>query len=67
MSREQHPEPPSHAVDDAQLLAYMERQLRSGRVKPVVLVPLTQKTFSAASHEQILRCFNQLDASLFKR
>lgn len=67
MSSEQHPEPPHSTVSDAQVLAYMERQLRSGRVKPAVLVPLTQKAFAEASHEQLLRCFNQLDCSLFKR
>lgn len=45
----------------------MQRQLASGRVKPAVLVPLAQKTFAAASHEQLVRCFNQLDSALFKR
>lgn len=67
MNSEQHPEHPHSGVSDEQIQAYMERQLRSGRVKPAVLVPLTQKTFAEASHEQLLRCFNQLDASLFKR
>lgn len=67
MSSEQPPEHSHSAVSDEQLLAYMERQLRSGRVKPAVLVPLTQKAFAEADHEQLLRCFNQLDSALFKR
>jgi len=67
MSSEQLPEHSQGVVSDEQVQAYMERQLRSGRVKPAVLVPLTQKAFAEASHEQILRCFNRLDASLFKR
>jgi hypothetical protein len=67
MSNEHFPERPGRVVSDTQLLAYMERQLRSGRVKPAVLVPLTQKAFAEADHEQILRCFSQLDSSLLKR
>ena len=58
---------PTQAVSDATLLAYMQRQLASGRVKPAVLVPLAQKAFAAASHEQLVRCFNHLDSALFKR
>ncbi len=45
----------------------MQRQLRSGRVKPGVLVSLTQKTFVDVSHERIVQCFNQLDSALLKR
>jgi hypothetical protein len=52
---------------DEDVLAYMQRQLRSGRVKPAVLVPLTQKTFAEVSHERIVQCFNRLDSSLLKR
>ena len=55
------------AVSDADVLAYMQRQLRSGRVKPSVLVSLTQKEFADVSHERIVQCFNHLDSSLLKR
>lgn len=54
-------------ASDADVLAYMQRQLRSGRVKPGVLVSLTQKAFAEVSHERIVQCFNQLDSSLLKR
>lgn len=57
----------TQAVSDETILAYMQRQLGSGRVKPAVLVPLAQKAFAGASHEQLVRCFNQLDSALFKR
>lgn len=55
------------AASDADVLAYMQRQLRSGRVKASVLVSLTQKEFAYVSHERIVQCFNQLDSSLLKR
>ena len=55
------------AVNDTEVLAYMQRQLRSGRVKPSVLVSLTQQQFADVSHERIVQCFNQLDSSLLKR
>lgn len=58
---------PSSPASDADVLAYMQRQLRSGRVKPSVLVSLTQKTFTDVSHERIVQCFNQLDSGLLKR
>ncbi|MDX1297226.1 MAG: hypothetical protein R3260_03155 [Pseudomonas sp.] len=58
--------PPNNVSDD-EVLAYMNRQLRSGRVKPGVLVSLTQKAFANVSHERIVRCFNQLDSALLKR
>ncbi|WAC44184.1 hypothetical protein OU997_18390 [Pseudomonas sp. SL4(2022)] len=54
-------------ASDAEVLAYMQRQLHSGRVKPNVLVSLTQKTFVDVSHERIVQCFNQLDSALLKR
>ena len=54
-------------ASDADVLAYMQRQLRSGRVKPGVLVSLTQKEFADVSHERIVQCFNQLDSTLLKR
>lgn len=54
-------------VSDADVLAYMQRQLRSGRVKTSVLVSLTQKEFAGVSHERIVQCFNQLDSALLKR
>ncbi|WP_339523980.1 hypothetical protein [Pseudomonas sp. EA_35y_Pfl2_R111] len=53
-------------TSDADVLAYMQRQLRSGRVKPSVLVSLTQKNFADVSHERIVQCFNQLDSALLK-
>ncbi|MOA65332.1 hypothetical protein D3C78_1916770 [compost metagenome] len=49
------------------ILAYMRRQLSSGRVKPTVLVAQTQLAFPEASHEFIVACFNQLDSPLLKR
>lgn len=58
---------PPNNVSDEELLAYMNRQLGSGRVKPSVLVSLTQKTFSDVSHARIVQCFNQLQSSLLKR
>ena len=58
---------PAPAATDEEVFAYMERQLRSGRVKLNVLVPLTQKTFAEVSHERIVACFNRLDSALLKR
>lgn len=54
-------------TSDEEILAYMQRQLRSGRVKPAVLVPLTQKAFAEVPHARIVACFNRLDSALFKR
>lgn len=54
------------AASDADVLAYMQRQLGSGRVKPSVLVSLTQEEFADVSHERIVQCFNQLDSPLLK-
>ncbi|SFI38307.1 hypothetical protein SAMN05216206_2077 [Pseudomonas guineae] len=61
------PQSPTNNVSDDDVLAYMNRQLGSGRVKPSVLVSLTQKTFTDVSHERIVQCFNQLESSLLKR
>ncbi|MGE6792935.1 hypothetical protein ACQKFS_13030 [Pseudomonas guineae] len=61
------PQSPTNNVSDDDVLAYMNRQLGSGRVKPSVLVSLTQKTFADVSHERIVQCFNQLESSLLKR
>ncbi|MBU0806728.1 MAG: hypothetical protein KKD30_05550 [Gammaproteobacteria bacterium] len=58
---------PPNNVSDEELLAYMHRQLGSGRVKPSVLVSLTQQAFSDVSHARIVQCFNQLHSSLLKR
>jgi hypothetical protein len=52
---------------DADILAFMQRQLRSGRVKASVLVSLTENTFANVSHERIVQCFKQLDDALLKR
>ncbi|MBS7662087.1 hypothetical protein I0D00_09075 [Pseudomonas lalucatii] len=57
----------SGPITDEEVLAYMQRQLRSGRVKPAVLVELTQKAYAQVSRERILHCFDQLDSSLLKR
>lgn len=54
-------------ASDAEVLAYMQRQLRSGRVKPSVLVSLTEKEYADVSYERIVQCFNQLDGVLLKR
>jgi hypothetical protein len=56
-----------NTLSDADVLAYMNRQLRSGRVKPSVLISLTQKTFADVSHARLVQCFNQLDSALLKR
>jgi hypothetical protein len=48
-------------------LAYMRRQLGSGRVKPGVLISVTQKAFADVSHERLVDCFKQLDSTLLKR
>lgn len=55
------------AATDEEVFAYMQRQLRSGRVKPAVLVELTEKAFAGVSRERIVHCFRQLDSSLLKR
>ncbi|TWC36945.1 hypothetical protein FBY03_10812 [Pseudomonas sp. SJZ079] len=57
----------SEPATDAEVFAYMQRQLRSGRVKPAVLVDLTQKAFPEVSRERIVHCFGELDSSLLKR
>lgn len=56
----------SHAPTDDEIAAYMMRQLRSGRVKPAVLVVLTEKNFPGVERERIIRCFNALDSSYLK-
>jgi hypothetical protein len=63
MSEQNQTEP----ATDAQVLAYMQRQLRSGRVKPAVLVDLTQKAFPQVARERIVHCFGELDSALLKR
>lgn len=54
------------AISDEEISAYMMRQLRSGRVKPVVLVVLTEKTYPDVERERIIRCFNALDSRYLK-
>lgn len=54
-------------VTDQDLLAYMQRLLGSGRVKPVLLVDMTQKAFPDAKRERIVQCYNRLDSALLKR
>lgn len=53
-------------IADEEISAYMVRQLRSGRVKPAVLVVLTEKTFPDVARERIIRCFNALDSKYLK-
>lgn len=60
---ENHEQP---AISDEEISAYMMRQLRSGRVKPGVLVVLTEKNFPDVERERIIRCFNALDSSYLK-
>lgn len=55
------------SVSDEEIRSYLERQLRSGRVKPAVLVVQTAKAFPGATHEQIVRCFNALESPYLKR
>lgn len=52
MDERDQPEP----VTDEEVLAYMQRQLRSGRVKPAVLMDLTQKAYAEVSRERIVHC-----------
>lgn len=54
------------ATDEA-VMAHMQRQLRSARVKPAVLVERAQKTYPDVSRERIVQRFKLLDSSLFKR
>ncbi|CAD5107080.1 hypothetical protein PSEWESI4_01351 [Pseudomonas carbonaria] len=54
-------------VSDEEIRAYMQRMIRSGRVKPAVLVVQTGKAFPAVDHERIVRCFNELDSPYLKR
>ncbi|MCY1277641.1 hypothetical protein D9M68_280220 [compost metagenome] len=60
---ENHEQP---VISDEEISAYMMRQLRSGRVKPGVLVVLTEKNFPDVERERIIRCFNALDSSYLK-
>ncbi|MDH4583951.1 hypothetical protein E8F20_19010 [Pseudomonas sp. BN415] len=53
-------------ISDEEISAYMTRQLRSGRVKPAVLVVLTEKNFPGVARERIIRCFNTLDSTYLK-
>ncbi|MCO6056101.1 hypothetical protein NG726_05400 [Pseudomonas sp. MOB-449] len=54
------------SITDEEISAYMMRQLRSGRVKPGVLVVLTEKSFPGAARERIIRCYNALDSKYLK-
>jgi len=59
-----NPQPP---VTDEDLLAYLQRLLGSGRVKPVLLVDTAQKAFPDVERERIVQCYNKLDSTLLKR
>ncbi|NWL79595.1 hypothetical protein DM872_22355 [Pseudomonas taiwanensis] len=54
------------SITDEEINAYMMRQLRSGRVKPGVLVVLTEKNFPGVARERIIQCFNGLDSRYLK-
>ncbi|MFI8744469.1 hypothetical protein ACIGKL_04850 [Pseudomonas sp. NPDC077186] len=54
-------------ISDEEVLAYMQRQLGSGRAKSAVLVELTQQAFPEVSRARIVHCFQQLDSPLLKR
>ncbi|MDH4655849.1 hypothetical protein SA496_25965 [Pseudomonas sp. JS3066] len=54
------------SITDEEISAYMMRQLRSGRVKPGVLVVLTEKNFPCVARERIIQCFNALDSRYLK-
>lgn len=54
------------SISDEEISTYMMRQLRSGRVKPGVLVVLTEKNFPGVARERIIRCFNALDSGYLK-
>ncbi|GLZ86203.1 hypothetical protein Pres01_22540 [Metapseudomonas resinovorans] len=54
------------SITDDEISAYMMRQLRSGRVKPAVLVVLTEKNFPGVTRERIIQCFNSLDSRYLK-
>ncbi|MCY1285725.1 hypothetical protein D9M68_429750 [compost metagenome] len=60
-------QPTESIASDEEIRAYMQRQIRSGRVKPAVLVVQTQKAFPGVEHERIVRCFNELDSPYLKR
>ncbi|BAU71694.1 hypothetical protein [Metapseudomonas furukawaii] len=59
-------EKPQSSTSDEEISDYMIRQLRSGRVKPAVLVVLTEKNFPDVDRERIIRCFNALDSGYLK-
>lgn len=59
-------EKPRSTTSDEEISSYMIRQLRSGRVKPAVLVVLTEKNFPDVDRERIIRCFNALDSGYLK-
>ncbi|MBM7062676.1 hypothetical protein JQX08_18325 [Pseudomonas sp. UL073] len=63
MDQEQPPEP----VSDEAIRAYMQRQIRSGRVKAAVLVVQNQQAFPEVAAERIVRCFNELESPYLKR
>lgn len=54
------------SITNEEISAYMMRQLRSGRVKPAVLVVLTEKNFPGVARERIIQCFNSLDSRYLK-
>lgn len=55
------------AVSDEVLTAYLERQLRSGRVKLGVLMVQFEKAFPGVERDRLVRCFNALESGHLKR
>lgn len=51
---------------DEEIAAYMQRLVRSGRVKAAVLVAQTEKQFPTAGRDRIIRCYNALDSKYLK-
>ncbi|MDV3441980.1 hypothetical protein R0G64_21405 [Pseudomonas otitidis] len=55
------------AVSDDVLMDYLERQLRSGRVKVGVLMVQFEKAFPGVERDRLVRCFNALESRYLKR
>lgn len=58
---------PPQSVEDEEITAYLLRLLRSGRVKPSVMVVQTEKAFPGVSRDRIVRCARELDSQLLKK
>lgn len=58
---------PEVVVSDDVLMDYLERQLRSGRVKVGVLMVQFEKAFPGVERDRLVRCFNALESRYLKR